>query len=108
MGLPRYRCHKVVEAAKIDHVEHLSSGDIVLTLQLPGPDDPANPKKWMVKRGSELMRRLPPTIDVIPTGYLVVYAGGFESWSPAKDFDEGYTLITDTATERLDDAAHRV
>ena len=25
-------------------------------------------------------------------GYLVVYKDGYESWSPKKAFDEGYTL----------------
>lgn len=96
MGLPHYRCHKIVQAAKIDHAEVTSAGDIILSLDIPGPNDPANPKTWIVKRGSELMRRLPPTIDTIPLGYLVVYGeGSFESWSPAKDFEDGYTIMAD-------------
>ncbi len=26
-------------------------------------------------------------------GYCVQYEGGYTSWSPAKEFEEGYTLI---------------
>lgn len=28
-----------------------------------------------------------------PNGYYVVYKDGYKSWSPAKAFEEGYTLI---------------
>lgn len=95
--LPRYRCHKVVQAAKITTAvrEETSEGlqrhektvvTYVLTLEVPGEVEPAFrvvSEKWF-ERNAEL-----PAIG----GYFVVYDDGYESWSPAEAFEKGYTLI---------------
>lgn len=76
--LPLYRCHKEVRAAKILGIETAFSyarltleeyGDIYVT--------------------EEYLKKHAPHIG----GYFVVYADGYQSYSPAKAFQEGYTRI---------------
>jgi hypothetical protein len=77
--MPRYRSHKEVWALKISAIEMLEDRSAKIapadhryaTLQTK-PDFPFN--------GSE---------DDL--GYFVVYADGYQSWSPTKAFEEGYT-----------------
>lgn len=78
--LPRYQCHKQVQALKIK-------------LRIPNP------------RGVELHfedeRFAPHQVDAVwfdkhkveAGGYLVVYPDGYQSYSPAEAFEAGYTLI---------------
>jgi len=78
--MDRWKSHKIVEAGKIlrfsgnpdtDKVDfELESGEIV-----GGVDD------------NILARGVPE-----PGDYLVRYPDGYISWSPAKAFDEGYSL----------------
>lgn len=84
--LPEYVCHKRVRAAKIvDSKQVDSDGGFVLTLELPNG----------VTRLTHYYR--PPGRQANATsftgGYLVVYEDGYESWSPAKAFEEGYTRL---------------
>ena len=84
--LPRYKSHKIVEAMKI--------GSIHETL-----DDP--PSTFLLAEGPEGE----PVLNVVVTeayvaqhqpmagGYHVRYPDGYESWSPAEAFEEGYTLV---------------
>lgn len=74
--LPRYKCHKEVAALQIDYVD---GADLVFkdTRYAPMYVGPA----WIDKFNPQ------------PGGYLVVYADGYRSYSPAKAFEEGYTLV---------------
>lgn len=85
--LPRYKCHKEVRAVKIRNfkLSILGAGEIIadnpLYASLPVDQEYVS-KHW---RGlSE---------DDIIGGYYVVYDDGYKSFSPAKAFEEGYTLI---------------
>lgn len=73
--MPRYKCHKEVWALKIDAVD---GGELRFTDSRYAPMyvGPA----WVDKFNPQ------------PGGYLVVYADGYRSYSPAKAFEEGYTL----------------
>lgn len=83
--LPRYKCHKIVNACKISYI-------------VPGRNDADGP-------GARLIAVL-PYLDAINVsdefiakhnpmegGYYVVYEDGYQSYSPAKAFEEGYTLM---------------
>ena len=84
--LPQWQSHKKVWADKVVGVTWKGS---VAT--------------WHLKRGglievsSQLLMRVPDT--QVPNGingvggYYVRYEDGFESWSPAKAFEEGYKLL---------------
>lgn len=82
MPMPRYRCHKEVWALKIA-VVYAESGEWVL---VPSDDRYApivvHPD-WYTKH------------HPMKGGYYVQYADGYTSFSPAKAFEEGYTLIGD-------------
>lgn len=85
--LPKYRCHKEVEALKIKsisplpaHHEFPDSGGAMLAFErnyIPKQVSYGYVKKHSPKAG----------------GYYVVYEGGYESWSPADVFEAGYTEI---------------
>lgn len=78
--LPRYRCHKVVEAALIGKITlgptilHLETGQTGAT----------------VKVSVEYLRKHQPEVG----GYYVRYEDGYESYSPAAAFEAGYTRLT--------------
>lgn len=95
--LPKYRCHKEVWALKIKEV-------IVHAHTDPNYDD----KAWFASsdfQGGHLLfentRYAPIPFDADwfrkhnpeKGGYYVVYKDGYKSYSPAKAFEEGYTLI---------------
>lgn len=77
--LPQYKCHKVVRAAKVAGIEDREDGPYVL---LEGGYD-AVPAK--VGWNAEHMQGW----------YLVFYDDGYYSGSPAKAFEEGYTLVSE-------------
>lgn len=112
-SLPRYKCHKEVNAVKIAAIEfapmprflratcrgcfalgtacgncerctwereHGSSRNAVIT---PEGEFPS-----FVVSGEFMAKHKP-----VAGGYFVVYADGYESFSPAKAFEEGYTLV---------------
>lgn len=80
--LRRYRCHKEVEAFKIREILSTakmgdeSDGSAILTADNGG----------RVTVTAEYMRKHRPQIG----GYFVSYEDGYQSFSPAKAFDEGY------------------
>lgn len=83
--LPCWRCHKVVGAAKITGIgttESARGGHKVYWLHLEGVDQP-------IEMPSEWMKWHRPKVG----GYLVAYPDGYQSYSPAKAFEEGYTRI---------------
>lgn len=74
--LPRYKCHKEVSALQIESVDGyaLAFTDSRYAPMYVGP-------AWIDKFNPQA------------GGYLVVYADGYRSYSPAKAFEEGYTLV---------------
>jgi hypothetical protein len=94
MDLPRWRCHKIVRAVKIDQV-----------VKHAHPDPLFNDAMFEASpefQGAHLMTACGPIPvnadwyrkhDPEPGGYYVVYDDGYTSYSPAKAFEEGYTRI---------------
>ena len=85
--LPKYKSHKIIQALKIDFIgmEH-------------GKDNPHRGKGLIhpVDEGyapfhvsEEYMKKHSPKAG----GYYVRYPDGYESWSPAKAFEDGYTRL---------------
>ena len=81
--LPRWQSHKKVWADKI-----------VAAI----PESPSMHGHWDLLCGGsrrvslQLARRVPDGLSPVG-GYYVRYEDGYESWSPAKAFEEGYTRI---------------
>ena len=78
--LPRYRCHKQVWALKIKAIipnprgaELHFENDRYCPFEMPA--------EWADKHQPQT------------GGYLVVYEGGYRSYSPAEAFESGYTLL---------------
>jgi hypothetical protein len=74
--LPQYRSHKVVGALKIAKIE----GNVLT---------PADSQFAPFLLDKEYLRKHSPEAG----GYYVVYSDGYKSFSPAKAFEEGYTLV---------------
>lgn len=93
IDLPRWRCHKVVHAAKIEQVEPSPVHGWRLSLDVPGtPGAFVDVDYNFIDHRKVLWTSL-------RGGYFVVYADGYMSFSPAKAFEEGYTrLKTETVT----------
>lgn len=98
--LPRYRCHKVVEAAKITSV----------LMQLADDGAPSHVResagcRWLtlegVKDAVEVTAEWYDSHKVQPGGYFVRYADGYTSFSPAAAFEEGYSPVGPSATGAL-------
>jgi hypothetical protein len=80
--MPRYRSHKTVHALKIAGISEPNSlGAVTLEIADPG----FAPVKV---EGAVVSRYFPK-----PGDYLVVYEDGYQSISPAKAFEEGYTRV---------------
>jgi hypothetical protein len=82
-ALPKWKCHKEVWAAKITKQDRLLLRDGMA--------------RWYLDNGgyvdaNSMLRERVTTGDPVG-GYYVRYEDGFESWSPAKAFEEGYTRI---------------
>ena len=80
--MPRYKCHKEVQALKIgEGLKIHPDGSATLPI-LDSGFEPVTVEKEVVSR------YLP-----MPGDYLVIYEDGYRSISPAKAFEDGYTLI---------------
>lgn len=83
--LPEYRSHKTVWALKIadidfNHPAVPEGGALIVpenTTYAPFAVEAAYVKKHEPKAG----------------GYYVVYRDGYKSWSPASEFEDGYTAV---------------
>ena len=79
--MPRYKCHKEVSALKIAAIEMLQDRSAKIA-----PKDKGfatlTTKPGFPFKGNEN-----------DLGYFVVYSDGYQSWSPTKAFEEGYTRI---------------
>lgn len=79
---PKYRCHKTVQAGRIQMM-HWRGADCFISFSEPE------------LAGVEI-RLLPAYMakhDPQVGGYYVLYADGYESFSPAKAFENGYTRL---------------
>ena len=79
--MPSYKSHKVVQALKIKLIELKDDGGMVFWPVEEGYDPVPLDPAYVVKHAP------------VSGGYYVVYADGYESWSPAKAFEEGYKRI---------------
>jgi hypothetical protein len=75
--LPRWKCHKEVHAFKIIKIELASPGVLI------------HGDGFFVDVSDEFMRKHRPQLG----GFYVRYEDGYESFSPAKAFEEGYARI---------------
>ena len=103
--LPLYQCHKRVRAAKI-----------IGMIECLNPNHESYGRHGFMLRGQPMATYLPddwfPKNNPAPGefepfvgGWLVEYADGYISWSPAKAFEEGYTLVSaigDTVQAAID------
>ena len=81
MQMPRYKCHKEVWALKIKEIVDNISGDTMIY--------PVEKSYAEFKVDKEYMQKHKPVVG----GYYVVYDDGYKSFSPAKAFEEGYSII---------------
>jgi hypothetical protein len=77
--MPQYQCHKKVWALKIKSIERGS------VTKLSFEDD----GYASILVSSDYDTKHQPEAG----GYYVVYADGYESYSPAKAFEEGYSRV---------------
>lgn len=85
--MQKFKCHKVVEAAKILSVLELPTRE-GYRLALSGEKQSiAVTPEWVQKHQPEA------------GGYFVVYADGYTSYSPAAAFEAGYTAVVDESPE---------
>lgn len=80
--MPRYRCHKEVFALRIgEDITVNPDGSVTFSL--------CDPRFAPITVDKSVVARTVPTTGM----YYVVYADGYKSFSPAKAFEDGYTLI---------------
>lgn len=82
--MPRYRCHKQVWALKIKFIDvqyAAEGGGWWITPEESGYARFAVSHEYVMKHK--------PAVG----GYYVVYDDGYQSWSPAKAFEDGYARI---------------
>lgn len=95
--LPAYKSHKTVWALKIadiqqspaDELSTVDGGTWRLIPENPGYGPITVPHSYVQKHAPQ------------PGGYYVVYADGYASFSPAKAFEEGNTLIPANHLDRV-------
>jgi len=91
--LPKWKSHKEVHGDKVVEVYQSPVHDRV--------DGTDSGWRWKLKGGEvvnlnlDMVARLPfGNLSKDPVGgYYVLYPDGYESWSPAKAFEEGYVPI---------------
>lgn len=79
MELPKWKCHKIVQAAKIIRI----NGDRMIV------EDAKGQAVAMSVDGGTLFARYKPVVG----DYYVIYEDGYASISPKKAFEDGYTRI---------------
>lgn len=83
MEMPKYRSHKTIWALKIAAIEFERDGSAKIA--------PVEEGYGTVHTRPDFRSRFYGSESDL--GYYVVYADGYQSWSPTKAFDEGYTRI---------------
>lgn len=95
--MPQYRCHKTVSALKIKEVVCHAHPDPAVSIEEFAKTDEFSgcnlffeDERYAFRpMGAIWFRKHQPTKG----GYFVVYEDGYESFSPAKAFEDGYTKI---------------
>lgn len=77
--LPEYECRKTVWAVKIAKIQQMQDGTAWIV--------PAENIEPFVVSADYVLSHQPGV-----GGYFVCYKDGYQSWSPSRAFDEGYTL----------------
>ena len=81
-----YKCHKQVKAFKISDIKLIEDSIYII-----GSNE-------IVMVREDFMQKFKPEVG----GYYVLYNDGYQSYSPAEPFEEGYTeLVEDTFLTRL-------
>jgi hypothetical protein len=80
--MPQYVCHKKVWALKIKSVDWVTGSGVMLEF-----DEPRFAKRFFAD--GDLKGRPTPEVGY----YMIQYADGYISFSPAKQFEEGYTPV---------------
>lgn len=83
VALPRYRCHKEVEALKIRNITVQDTDNGTVAILTPEGDYPAFEVSW------EFINKHKPEAGM----YYVRYTDGYESASPSAAFEGGYSRI---------------
>jgi hypothetical protein len=91
MKMPRYKCHKEVFALKVMQIEEIISNDNYNNSCTIIPEAPY--EKFTVD--GDYRNKHNPVVG----GYYVLYDDGYESFSPQKAFEDGYTLIPESNIE---------
>lgn len=79
--MPLYQSHKQVRAMQIEEVKYGVSGGHDWRLTFIDDSFLDVPNDWISRH------------NPVKGGYYVVYSSGYASFSPGKEFEEGYTLI---------------
>jgi len=91
--LPKYQCHKQVWALKIKSIKRLTPSQTgLISGDEPGrvlEITPVNEGYVPFNVDENYIAKHNPKEG----GYYVQYKDGYKSYSPAKEFEEGYTLI---------------
>jgi hypothetical protein len=86
--MPKYQCHKIVEALKIFDVVPFDNGGASLFPHDPRFAPVEVDAAWMAKHNPQ-----PADPGLQTRGYFVRYEDGYTSWSPIEPFEAGYSLI---------------
>ena len=102
IALPYYTSHKTVQAGQIVEIRPLQTalvGQPVITdLVVCFPAAEVNgPDATIIRVSAEYVGKHKPRVG----GYYVKYADGYESWSPASVFEDGYKLAPRNFLDRL-------
>lgn len=85
--MPRYKSHKVIHALKIAELlspageNEETDGSLIMV--------PVDEGFAPLRLAREYVQKHKPQTG----GYFVVYNDGYQSWSPEKAFEEGYTRV---------------
>jgi hypothetical protein len=84
--LPKWKCHKEVKA---DRIVKITPG------WHAAPTHAEYGDRWVLACGLEVLATRDLTARGTPQvgDYFVQYDDGYQSWSPAKAFEEGYTRL---------------
>ncbi len=89
--MPRYKCHKEVWALKIKNIDRDSDKAREEQRETDGSSiiTPEEERYAPFKVDANYMHKHKPEIG----GYYVVYSDGYNSFSPAKAFEDGYSPV---------------
>jgi hypothetical protein len=79
--LPSYKCHKIVDADKITNIVDVGESAYHILTETAGVPPQKVSAAWIEKHHPKV------------GGYFVEYEDGYQSYSPARAFEEGYTKV---------------